>query len=262
MIRVVPDNPLVEIIGGVSSRDLDGYLQNSDYNTIRAILAVEPVSLVRLRWLREHALGPQFHAVLMCELALEEFERQPTMRTALQVSMPLIEAARFRALQDYSCCINSEGLSLLRNADALKEIYMQNLKTRMGERIEGYREEMLTDLSETTAQRCISIALIWNVIEETFSRREQLAHPQWALTEIQGVRRHNNFHLVPPEAWPYFRKRAAIDEMMQILGRVNREIGEASMGMQRLLEERTMIIWIQNEIQHRFNRRSTCCSIS
>src|SRR3990167_6977943 len=85
MTSIVPIN--LGFIGGATLERLEGHLRNSKFKEIQQILNQESDPFIRRFWLSDHASSHVFHPVLMCELALLEFEIDPSIDTAVRISI-------------------------------------------------------------------------------------------------------------------------------------------------------------------------------
>ncbi|HLB53038.1 MAG TPA: hypothetical protein VJK48_04950 [Chlamydiales bacterium] len=245
----------VGVIGGIPAGTLLRFLNNSEYPSILNALANERNAQVRLTWLREHALAPQFHATLMCELALEEFRFYQHRVTVYSLSIPLIDVAYLRALQDYSCCRNSEGRSFLHEAKIFQKQYMQKLESEWQEISE---EPIEFSLEQIRALKDRRLRYIWEVARAT--NLGELPNPRWAFMNLQ--RQGNlDMRLIPTDEWISCRKRIVRKAMDKLSENVREEMEVIQARERALSLQRDRIIEIQEEVASS-HTSSSCCSIS
>ncbi len=110
---------------GVETPDLEKDLQKGEYIPVLSAIWGERDQSRLVQWLRKHA---GYHAPLMFERAIAEFEAVPTVQTVVRVSLPWIHAAAVRTYQDQRCLLNHSSESRM-----LSDTYLELLKDKMRE---------------------------------------------------------------------------------------------------------------------------------
>lgn len=109
----------------VRAPDVENYLKKGMYIPVLTAIWGERDQGRLVQWLRSHA---EYHAPLMFERAIVEFEVAPTLQTVVRVSLPWLQAAAFRTYQDQTCLLNYSP-----DHTELFDTYRQLLKQKMGE---------------------------------------------------------------------------------------------------------------------------------
>lgn len=213
-MKKIAENNEIELLGLSQTDKLDNLLKASNYVPVLFAIWTEQDKSRTVSWLKENT---KLHAPLMFEQGLAEFEAAPTVETVLKISIPLMQAAEFRAKQDSKCSMDAS----VYNGDAhlrLRDCYKNSLYVAVSKHLEKDLGEILEENKEDFE------ALVKSKLVETLelSKTQELPNPDWLKYHGMGIFTGNDI-MKPQEKWKEIRDEFANETIEWTLKDVKEE---------------------------------------
>ncbi len=155
-----------------NSKNLNENLNASEYIPVLKAIWSERNKNRRLEWLHSHAF--EMHAPLMYEQSIAEFVISPTVETVNQISIPLIQAASFRVIQDSKCSTDPSvfnGDAALRMKMTYQKVLNNQTEKHLFKKLEAIISENKNVIISAVKTKVLEIA--------QSSISQELPSPNW-----------------------------------------------------------------------------------